>query len=78
MRKQILDGLLAPVAALLTLGIVIWNSPFLYRLIGRQLDAIRQGFTPEYAGYRALQDAKNAGEISQDLFYRIAERCWAV
>ena len=76
MRKKILDGLLTPVVALLTLGIVICNGPFLYRLIGRQLDAIRQGFTPEYAGYRALQDAKNAGEISQELFNRIVERCW--
>ena len=45
MRKKILDGLLAPVAALLSLGIVIWNSPFLYRLIGRQLDAVRQGLS---------------------------------
>ena len=78
MRKKILDGLLTPVVALPTLGIVIWNGPFLYRLLDRQLDAIQQGFTPEYAAYRALQDAMNAGEISQELFNQLVERCWGV
>ena len=78
MGKQILDGLLAPVAALLTLGIVLWDSPFLYRQPNRQPDAIQEGFTPEYAVYLALQDAKYAGGISPAYFSKIVERCWAV